>query len=83
MAPWVDGVAQLKDDPIIDKLYADFNGELDLAKRKAIFAEYQRYVYEQAVVMQLGNYGIIQVVSAKLQNYVPFRIPRMWGTWLA
>ncbi len=51
-------------------------------KRKVIFAQFQQYMYENAVVIPLGNYGMFQVVSSKIKNFAPYRIPRLWGTWL-
>jgi peptide/nickel transport system substrate-binding protein len=82
MSIWANGISQTKDDPNIDKLYADLLAELDMDKRKAIFAQFQTYMYENAVVIPLGNYGMFQVVSSKIKNFVPYRIPRLWGTWL-
>jgi peptide/nickel transport system substrate-binding protein len=82
MSIWANGISQTKDDPNIDKLYADLLAELDMEKRKAIFAQFQTYMYENAVVIPLGNYGMFQVVSSKLKNFAPYRIPRLWGTWL-
>jgi hypothetical protein len=32
--------------------------------------------------MTLGNYGIFQAIDAKLKNFVPFRITRLWDVWL-
>jgi peptide/nickel transport system substrate-binding protein len=82
MSIWSNGISQTKDDPNIDKLYADLLAELDMDKRKAIFAQFQQYMYENAVVIPLGNYGMFQVVSSRLKNFAPYRIPRLWGTWL-
>jgi peptide/nickel transport system substrate-binding protein len=82
MSIWANGISQTKDDPNIDKLYADLLAELDIDKRKAIFAQFQQYMYDNAVVIPLGNYGMFQVVSSKIKNFAPYRIPRLWGTWL-
>ncbi len=82
MSVYAGGMSQIKDDPLIDQLYKSYTGEMDMAKRKDIFAQWQAHMYEDAVSMTLGNYGIIQAVSTKLQNYVPYRIPRLWGVWL-
>jgi peptide/nickel transport system substrate-binding protein len=82
MSIWANGISQTKDDPNIDKLYADLLAELDMEKRKAIFAQFQQYMYDNAVVIPLGNYGMFQVVSSKVRNFAPYRIPRLWGTWL-
>ena len=38
MSIWANGISQTKDDPNIDKMYADLLAELDMDKRKAIFA---------------------------------------------
>ena len=82
MSVYAGGMSQIKDDPVINQLYKSYTGEMDMAKRKDIFAQWQGHMYENAVSMTLGNYGIIQAVSTRLQNFVPYRIPRLWGVWL-
>ena len=56
--------------------------EPDEGKRKALFDQFQKHLYDDAVVMKAGNYGIFQAATVKLKNFTPYRIPRMWGTWL-
>jgi len=56
--------------------------ELDEGKRKGLFDQFQKHLYDNAVVMKSGNYGVFQAATAKLKNFTPYRIPRMWGTWL-
>ena len=82
MAPWVNGTSQLKKDDKIDSLYATLNTTMDEGKRKEIFVEFQKHMYDNAVAMKAGNYGLFQVATAKLKNFKPYRIPRMWGVWL-
>jgi peptide/nickel transport system substrate-binding protein len=82
MAPWVNGTSQQKKDEKIDTLYAALNAAMDEGKRKEIFVDFQKHMYENAVAMKAGNYGLFQVASAKLKNFAPSRIPRMWGVWL-
>ena len=82
MLPWVNGLSQQKPDPEVDRLYAAFNAEMGQARRKAIFAQFQTRLYAQAIALKCGNYGYFQASTAKLKNFVPFRIPRMWGVWL-
>lgn len=82
MSVWANGTSQLKDDPAIDQMFTAYNAELDMAKRKDIFAQFQTHMYQDAVAMQFGNFGILQATTAKLANFVPYRIPRLWGVWL-
>ncbi|MBV9811998.1 MAG: ABC transporter substrate-binding protein [Acetobacteraceae bacterium] len=82
MSVWANGVSELKDDPVIDQLFTSYMAEMDEAKRKDIFARFQAHMYDDAVAMQFGNYGIMQAISANLQNFIPYRIPRLWGVWL-
>ena len=83
MGVWVNGLSQQKDDPQIDKLFAEFEAEMDKAKQKDIFARFQSHMWEDAVALQLGDFGLFQVINTKLQNFAPYRIPRLWGDWLA
>ena len=82
MAPWVGGTSQQKKDETIDRLYADLTASMEEGKRKQIFADFQKHMYDNAVAMKAGNYGLFQVASAKLKNFEPSRIPRMWDVWL-
>ncbi|MBF9232819.1 ABC transporter substrate-binding protein [Microvirga alba] len=82
MAPWVNGTSQQKKDDKIDALYASLNTAMDEGKRKQIFTEFQTHMYDNAVAMKAGNYGLFQVATGKLKNFKPSRIPRMWGVWL-
>ena len=82
MSIWANGISQIKDDPVIDKLYADLLAEMDVEKRKAIFATFQQHMYDNAVAVALGNYGMFQVISSRIKNFTPYRIPRLWGMWL-
>ena len=82
MQPWVKGQSQQKPDPEIDRLYDALNAEQDEAKKRALFVEFQTRFYDQVTAMKAGNYGYFQVATARLKNFVPYRIPRMWGVWL-
>ena len=82
IAPWVGGTSQQKADPEIDRLHQAINAEMDPAKRKELFSQFQKHMYEQAVAVQAGDYGVFQPATAKLKNFEPYRIPRMWGVWL-
>ena len=82
IAPWVGGTSQRKKDETIDKIAASLNNEMDEGKRKQLFVQFQTHMYDNAVAMKAGNYGIFQVATAKLKNFTPYRIPRMWGVTL-
>ncbi len=82
MAPWVNGLSQQAKDPEIDRIAATFNAEQDEGKRKALYDTFQKHMYDAAVAMKAGNYGVFQASTAKLKNFKPYRIPRMWGVWL-
>jgi peptide/nickel transport system substrate-binding protein len=82
MSHWVKGQGQRKDDPVIDELFAKLNGEMDVAVQKKLFADFENRMADQAIAINLGDYGLFQVVSNKLKNFKPYRITRMWGVWL-
>jgi peptide/nickel transport system substrate-binding protein len=82
MSVWVNGLSQQKDDPVIDRLFAEFEAELDMARQTKTFAQFQQHMWDDAVALQIGDYGLFQVVSSKVANFVPYRIPRLWGVWL-
>lgn len=82
MSNWVKGSGQRRADPMIDNLYDKLGREMSLEVRKQVFAEFESRMDDQAVALNLGNYGMFQVASARLKNFKPYRIPRMWGVWL-
>ena len=73
---------QRKKDDTIDELAAALNAEMDEGKRKELFLKFQTHMYDNAVAMKAGNYGLFQIATAKLKNFTPYRIPRMWGVTL-
>ena len=54
-----------------------FNAEMDEAKRKALFDAFQKHMYDAAVAMKAGNYGVFQASTAKLKNF-SLRVARKW-----
>ena len=52
MAPWVNGTSQRKKDDKIDSLYATLNATMDEGKRKDVFVEFQKHMYDNAVAMK-------------------------------
>ena len=82
MQPWVNGQGQRKADPVVDALFEKINAEMNPEVQKQLFTEFENRMAEQAIAINLGDYGVFQVASSKLKNFKPYRIPRMWGVWL-
>jgi peptide/nickel transport system substrate-binding protein len=82
MQPWVQGQGQRKADPVVDALFDKINGEMNPEKQKQLFTEFENRMAEEAIAINLGDYGVFQIASSKLKNFKPYRIPRMWGVWL-
>ena len=82
MSHWVKGQGQRKADPAIDTMFAKMNTEMNLDAQKKIFADFENQMADQAIAVNLGNYGLFQIASSKLKNFKAYRIPRMWGVWL-
>lgn len=82
MSHWVKGQGQRKDDPVIDSLFTRLNGEMNLEAQKKLFAEFENRMADEAIAINLGDYGLFQVASNKLKNFKPYRITRMWGVWI-
>ncbi len=75
--------SQFKQDPGIDQAFESLANGLTLEIRKRAFADFQRRMYEEFYAIKLGDFGIYQASTAKLQNFEPYRIPRMWDVWFA
>lgn len=82
MSAWAGGQLHQKPDAEIDRLYAEYSGELNADKGKALFASFQKHMIDDVIAIKVGNYGLFQVGTAKLRNFEPYRIPRMWGVSL-
>ena len=82
MSAWVKGAAQRKADPVIDGLFDKINGEMNLEAQKKLFADFENRMSDEAIAVNLGDYGLFQIASTKLKNFKAYRIPRMWGVWL-
>lgn len=82
ISPWTKGTSQRKTDAAIDAQADRINSEMNLENQKKIFAEFEAHMTEQAVALNLGNYGLFQVATSRLKNFKPYRIPRLWGVWL-
>jgi peptide/nickel transport system substrate-binding protein len=46
-------------------------------------ADIQRRMYDNVTAIKLGDFGIIQGARANVENFKPYRAPRMWDVWLA
>ena len=73
---------QQAQDPVLDAANAKLTQSLKLEDRKAAFADWQKQMMEQAFAIKIGDVGIYQATSAKVKNYKPYRIPRMWDVWM-
>ena len=82
IAPWVKGNSQRRTDPVIDAFFDRIGAEMQADGQKKVFVEFQDYMAAQAVALNLGQYGLFQITSARLKNFKPYRIPRMWGVWI-
>jgi len=79
MAPWVGGTSQIRRDERIDAWSAELNASMDEARKRQIFTDFQRHMWDNAVAIKAGNYGLFQAATSRLRNFTPYRIPRMWG----
>ncbi|WP_019013554.1 ABC transporter substrate-binding protein [Elioraea tepidiphila] len=82
MAPWVGGTSMIRKDEKIDAWFAELNAAMEQSARVRIFTEFQRHMWENAVAIKAGNYGLFQAATARLRDFKPYRIPRMWGVTL-
>lgn len=82
MAPWVNGTSQIAKDPKIDAWASELNAAMDEGRKRQIFTDFQRHMWDHAVAIKAGNYGLFQAATSRLKNFTPYRIPRMWGVTL-
>jgi peptide/nickel transport system substrate-binding protein len=73
---------QQAQDPVLDAANQRLTTALKFEDRKAAFADWQKQMMQEAWAIKIGDVGIYQATSAKVKNYKPYRIPRMWDVWL-
>ena len=74
---------QIKQDPVIEEAQTALTTDLKLEGRVAAMKKFQARLYDQAIAVKVGDLGIIQATRSNVQNYAPYRIPRMWDCWFA
>lgn len=74
---------QIRPDPEIEAAQAKLTTSLRLEDRVAAVRAFQARVYDQAIAIKVGDVGIYQATRTQVQNYRPYRIPRMWDCWFA
>jgi peptide/nickel transport system substrate-binding protein len=70
-------------DPDLMAAWQDLNTQPDPERRHDAYVRMQKIVLDQALAFPFGSLSKVQAVSAKVHNFAPFRIPRMWNVWLA
>ncbi len=73
---------QQAQDPVLDAANQKLTTALKLEDRKAAFADWQKQMLQEAYAIKVGDVGIFQATSAKVKNYKPYRIPRLWDVWV-
>lgn len=76
-----DSPHQRVQDEGIEDAYARLISEPDEAARKQAFADFQTRFYETLPLVKLGNVSMMQATRADVENFAPFRFPRMYNVW--
>jgi peptide/nickel transport system substrate-binding protein len=69
-------------DETFMKHFNDIANGRTLEDRKAAFARAQAYMLETVMALPFGTLTKVQAVRSNLENFRPFRIPRMSNVWL-
>lgn len=69
-------------DPELDALYAELVAAETVEARKETFAKIQKRLYEIFGVIKIADVGMLQATRANVQNFEPFRFPRLYDVWL-
>ncbi len=75
--------AQHARDEGIEAANTKLNTSLQLADRQAAVRDFQARMYDNVVAIKCGDTGRIQATRANVENYRPYRIPRMWDCWFS
>jgi peptide/nickel transport system substrate-binding protein len=74
---------QINRDEVIEDCQRRLTTGLTEEVRKQAVVDFQKRMYDQAIAIKCGDVGIVQATRAQVQDYKPYRIPRMWGISLA
>lgn len=69
-------------DPEMEDIYTRLLSDPTVEGRQAIVREFETAAYQKLYVIKLGNIGVFQAASANVENFTPFRFPRVWDVWL-
>ena len=72
-----------KDDPDLLAAWQQMNTASTQAARRQAFARMQLLALQRVYALPLGAVDQLQAVRANVNNYVPFRIPRLANVWLS
>jgi len=78
-----DSPHQRIQDEGIEDAYARLISEPDEAARKQAFADFQTRFYETLPLVKLGNVSMMQATRSNVENFEPFRFPRMYNVWFS
>ncbi|HEV8673342.1 MAG TPA: ABC transporter substrate-binding protein [Methylomirabilota bacterium] len=70
-------------DPKLDGLMARLAAETDLARRKEIWGQVQRWFWEEVPVIKFGDFFTLRVKQKALGGYANKYRPFFWNVWLA
>jgi peptide/nickel transport system substrate-binding protein len=71
-----------KQDPVFAQLWNDMTTKPTFEERKAAFGRAQYRVMEHGMALPFGWLTKYQAVRSNVQNFVPFRIPRIYNVWI-
>ena len=69
------------DEEFMKRFNAIANGKT-LDERKVAYAETEKYALEQVLALPFGTLTKVQAVRSNVENFRPFRIPRMSNVWM-
>jgi len=73
----------VKNDPELDALYQELVAGTTVEERAATFAKIQERLYEFLGIIKIADVGMMMATSADVENFEPFRFPRMYDVWFA
>lgn len=59
-----------------------FNSEADLKKRAEIFGQFQELIYNEAVMVKVGNFNLLGARANAVHGFIPSSWPSFWNVWL-
>jgi peptide/nickel transport system substrate-binding protein len=68
-------------NPTMDQIFDEGASTTDFEQRKQIYAQAQRFFYEDVQAIKIGDFHGLEAVNSKVKGFRSWYTPRFWNVW--